>query len=157
MKAWPNGYVFFCYARQPAPPAYIIRFDMKVMKQLIIVIAFALVGNLLSYLLSLAHFPFPGSLIGLILLFVFLLTGLIKSDGISEVGQYFVDNMGIFFVPGTVLILNNLAILSEIWWKLTIIILASFIISFTATYWAVRLTLYLQDKHRQKKEASVND
>ena len=130
---------------------------MKVMKQLIIVIAFALIGNLLSYLLSLIHFPFPGSLIGLILLFVFLLTGLIKSEGIGEVGQYFVDNMGIFFVPGTVLILNNLAILSEIWWKLSIIVLASFVISFTATYWAVRLTLYLQGRHQKKKEAAIHD
>ena len=129
---------------------------MKVMKQLIIVVAFALVGNLLSYLLSLAHFPFPGSLIGLILLFVFLLLGIIKSESIHEVGQYFVDNMGIFFVPGTVLILNNLAILSEIWWKLTIIILVSFVISFTATYWAVRLTLYLQNRFKSKKQEEIS-
>ncbi len=130
---------------------------MKVMKQILIIIIFALIGNLLSYLLSLINFPFPGSLIGLILLFVFLLTGLIKSEGISEVGQYFIDNMGIFFVPGAILILNNIRILSEIWWKLAIIILVAFIISFTATYWAVRLTLFLQDKARKKKEVKEND
>ncbi len=127
------------------------------MKQILIIIIFALIGNLLSYLLSLINFPFPGSLIGLILLFVFLLTGLIKSEGISEVGQYFIDNMGIFFVPGAILILNNIRILSEIWWKLAIIILVAFIISFTATYWAVRLTLFLQDKVRKKKEVREND
>ena len=130
---------------------------MKVMKQILIIIIFALIGNLLSYLLSLINFPFPGSLIGLILLFVFLLTGLIKTEGISEVGQYFIDNMGIFFVPGAILILNNIRILSEIWWKLAIIILVAFIISFTATYWAVRLTLFLQDKVRKKKEVREND
>lgn len=127
------------------------------MKQILIIIIFALIGNLLSYLLSLINFPFPGSLIGLILLFVFLLTGLIKTEGISEVGQYFIDNMGIFFVPGAILILNNIRILSEIWWKLAIIILVAFIISFTATYWAVRLTLFLQDKVRKKKEVKEND
>ena len=127
------------------------------MKQILIIIIFALIGNLLSYLLSLINFPFPGSLIGLILLFVFLLTGLIKTEGISEVGQYFIDNMGIFFVPGAILILNNIRILSEIWWKLAIIILIAFIISFTATYWAVRLTLFLQDKVRKKKEVKEND
>jgi len=126
---------------------------MKILKQLVIVIAFALVGTLLSYLLSLIHFPFPGSLIGMILLFVFLLTGLIKVDSIHEVGQYFIDNMGIFFVPGAVAILNNLALISAIWWKLLIIILGGFVISFTATYWAVKLTLYLQDKVRAKKAA----
>ena len=126
---------------------------MKILKQLVIVIAFALVGTLLSYLLSLIHFPFPGSLIGMILLFVFLLTGLIKVDSIHEVGQYFIDNMGIFFVPGAVAILNNLALISAIWWKLLIIILGGFVISFTTTYWAVKLTLYLQDKARAKKAA----
>ena len=127
------------------------------MKQILLVVVFALIGNLLSYLLSLIHFPFPGSLIGLILLFIFLLTGFIKTDDIHEVGQYFIDNMGIFFVPGAILILNNLQILSEIWWKLVIIIIVAFVISFTATYWAVRLTLYLQGKHQQKMEAKNND
>lgn len=130
---------------------------MKIFKQLLIIVVFALIGNLLSYLLSLIQFPFPGSLIGMILLFIFLLVGWIKLDSIHEVGQYFIDNMGIFFVPGAILILNNLQLLSTIWWKLVIIILAAFVISFTATYWAVRLTLVLQDKHRAKKEAQNND
>ena len=130
---------------------------MKIFKQLLIIVVFALIGNLLSYLLSLIQFPFPGSLIGMILLFIFLLVGWIKLDSIDQVGQYFIDNMGIFFVPGAILILNNLQLLSTIWWKLVIIILAAFVISFTATYWAVRLTLVLQDKHRMKKEAKNND
>ena len=121
---------------------------MKIFKQLLIIVVFALIGNLLSYLLSLIHFPFPGSLIGMILLFIFLLIGWIKLDGVQDVGQFFIDNMGIFFVPGAILILNNLQLLSTIWWKLVIIILAAFVISFTATYWAVRLTLMLQDQHR---------
>ncbi len=130
---------------------------MKIFKQLLIIVVFALIGNLLSYLLSLIHFPFPGSLIGMILLFIFLLIGWIKLDGVQDVGQFFIDNMGIFFVPGAILILNNLQLLSTIWWKLVIIILAAFVISFTATYWAVRLTLMLQDKHRAKKEAKEHD
>ena len=31
----------------------------------------------------------------------------------------------------------------------------TFVISFTATYWAVRLTLYLQARHQKKKEAEA--
>lgn len=126
---------------------------MKILKQVLLIVAFALIGNLASYGLSLLHFPFPGSLIGMILLFLFLLTGWVKVGDIHDVGQYFIDNMGIFFVPGAILILNNLRLLSEIWWKLVIIILAAFIISFTATYWAVRLTLFLQDKFHNRKQA----
>ena len=129
---------------------------MKIFKQLILIITFTLIGELISYLLSLIIFPFPGSLIGMILLFVFLLFGFIKVDSIGAVGQFFIDNMGIFFVPGAVLILDKLEIISEIWWKLTIIILAAFVISFTATYFSVKLTLYLQNRKNMKKE-EVND
>ena len=125
---------------------------MKIFKQLVLIIAFSLLGILISYLLSLANINFPGSLIGMILLFVFLLIGIIKVDSIDQVSKFFIDNMGIFFVPGAVLILDKLEIISEIWWKLTIIILAAFVISFTATYFSVKLTLYLQNRKNIKKE-----
>ena len=124
---------------------------MKILKQLALVLAFTLLGNLLSYLIGLSGFTFPGSLIGMILLFVFLLIGLIKVESFSEVGQFFVDNMGIFFVPASIAILKQVELISQIWWKLLIIIFAAFIVSFTATYYSVKLTLYLQQKHHQKK------
>ena len=129
---------------------------MKIFKQLILIIAFTLLGVLISYLLSLANINFPGSLIGMILLFLFLLFNLIKVDSIDQVSKFFIDNMGIFFVPGAILILNKLEIISAIWWKLTIIILGAFVISFTATYFSVKLTLYLQNKRRIEKEDKID-
>jgi len=129
---------------------------MKIFKQLFLIIAFALLGVLISYLLSLANINFPGSLIGMILLFIFLLVGIVRVHSIDQVSKFFIDNMGIFFVPGAVLILNKLELISTIWWKLTIIILASFVISFTATYFSVKLTLYLQNRRRIKKEEKLD-
>ena len=126
---------------------------MKIFKQLILVLAFALIGNIISYLLGLINFPFPGSLIGMILLFVFLLFGFVKVEKISDVGQFFIDNMGIFFVPAAIAILKQIEVISEHWWKLLIILFAAFIISFTATYWAVKLTIFLQIRHQNKKKA----
>ena len=130
---------------------------MKIFKQLILIITFTLIGELISYLLFLANFPFPGSLIGMILLFIFLLFGFIKVDSIHEVGQFFIDNMGIFFVPASIAILKQVQLISEIWWKLLIIIFAAFLVSFTATFYAVKLTLYLQGKHQKKKETSPEE
>lgn len=130
---------------------------MKIFKQLLIIIGFTLIGVLISYLLSLAHINFPGSLIGMILLFIFLLVGIIKVDSIDEVSKFFIDNMGIFFVPGAITILNKLDVLNNVWWKLVIVILGAFIISFTATYYSVKLTLYWQNKYKKKKEGKKND
>jgi len=129
---------------------------MKVFKQLILIIGFSLLGVLISYLLSLGHINFPGPLIGMILLFIFLMFKIVKVDSFDSVSKFFIDNMGIFFVPGAVAILNQLELISTIWWKLTIIILASFVISFTATYYSVKLTLYIQYRIKKKKEGNIN-
>ena len=129
---------------------------MKIFRQLVLIIAFSLLGVLISYLLSLVKVNFPGSLIGMILLFIFLLFGLVKVDSIDQVSKFFIDNMGIFFVPGAVLILNKLELISAIWWKLTIIILCAFLVSFTATYFSVKLTLYLQNRKKIKREESID-
>ena len=130
---------------------------MKIFKQLVLIIAFTLVGNLLSYLLSLIHFPFPGSLIGMLLLFLFLLIGWIKMDSIHDVGQFFIDNMGIFFVPASIAILKQVELISQIWWKLIIIILGAFVISFIATYYSVKLTLYIQNRVSKQKETAKEE
>lgn len=129
---------------------------MKILKQLILIIGFSLLGVLISYLLSLGHINFPGPLIGMILLFIFLMFKIVKVDSIDSVSKFFIDNMGIFFVPGAVAILNQLELISTTWWKLTIIILASFVISFTATYFSVKLTLYIQYRIKKKKEGNIN-
>ncbi|MBO6285021.1 MAG: CidA/LrgA family protein [Bacilli bacterium] len=130
---------------------------MKIFKQLVLIIAFTLIGNLLSYLLSLIHFPFPGSLIGMLLLFLFLLVGWIKMDSIHDVGQFFIDNMGIFFVPASIAILKQVELISQIWWKLIIIILGAFVISFIATYYSVKLTLYIQNRVSKQKETAKEE
>lgn len=127
---------------------------MKIFKQLLIIIGFALAGTVVSYLLGLIHVPFPGSLLGMVFLFVFLMAGWIKAESIHDVARFFIDNMGIFFVPGAIGVLNNLALISAIWWKLVIIILAGFLVSFVATYYSVKLTLYLQNRYRQKREVT---
>ena len=130
---------------------------MKIFKQILWIAGFTLVGNVLSYLLSLIHVPFPGSLIGMILMFIFLCIGVLKQESIQDVGQFFVDNMGIFFVPAAIAILNQIQLLSAIWWKLLIIILAAFVVSFTATYYSVKLTLYLQNRHKKEPEQATEE
>jgi holin-like protein len=45
------------------------------------------------------HIPIPGSIIGLVLLFILLAAGIIRLDWIEEVSNFLLDNMGILFVP----------------------------------------------------------
>lgn len=122
---------------------------MKLLKQLALIASFSVIGEIISYLIKeiLAVF-IPGSLIGMIILFILLTTKVIKYDFVDDVGEFFVNNMGFFFVPVAVSIMNYFGILAPIWWKLLLIIIISFFLTFVSVGLSVKLTMLLQDKMR---------
>ena len=122
---------------------------MKLLKQLALIAGFSVIGEIISYLIKeiLAVF-IPGSLIGMIILFILLTTQVIKYDFVDDVGEFFVNNMGFFFVPVAVSIMNYFGILAPIWWKLLLIIIISFFLTFVSVGLSVKLTMLLQDKMR---------
>ncbi len=122
---------------------------MKLLKQLALIAGFSVVGEIISYLLKeILGIFIPGSLIGMIILFILLTTKLIKYDFVDDVGEFFVNNMGFFFVPVAVSIMNYFGILAQIWWKLLLIIIISFFLTFVSVGLSVKLTMLLQDKMR---------
>lgn len=122
---------------------------MKLLKQLSVIAGFSIVGEIISYLLKeLLDIFIPGSLIGMIILFILLTTKVIKYDFVDDVGEFFVNNMGFFFVPVAVSIMNYFGILVPIWWKLLLIIIISFFLTFVSVGLSVKLTMFIQDKLR---------
>ena len=72
---------------------------MKYVKQFMIIMIFSFLGEILHGLLP---FPVPASIYGLILLFLALLTGLIKEEQIKETADFLVEIMPILFIPAGV-------------------------------------------------------
>ena len=72
---------------------------MKSLVQCFWVLFFFAVGELIGMMIG--HF-LPGSVIGLILLFLALETKLIKPDKVDSVAKFLTLNMGLFFVPAGV-------------------------------------------------------
>ncbi len=56
--------------------------------------------------------PMPASVIGLVLLFIALCTGVIKLGQVEKVGTTLTNNIGFLFVPAGVSVINSLGILS---------------------------------------------
>lgn len=100
---------------------------LKLFKQLFLILLFSLLGEVLSLMIA-SVVAIPGSVIGMILLFLALHFHWLKIEQVDEVGTWLTDNMGIFFVPAGVGLITNFDILSTVWWQLLIIIIITVII-----------------------------
>ncbi len=75
---------------------------MKYLSQITLILAVSFLGELLGYIIPL---PIPGSIYGLVLLFILLLTGVIKLSQVKKTGDLLLSLMPIMFVaPGVGLI-----------------------------------------------------
>ena len=72
---------------------------MKYLGQIIIILAFSFVGEILSYLIPL---PVPASIYGILLLFAALVSGRLKVSSIRETSSLLIDLMPLMFVAPAV-------------------------------------------------------
>lgn len=80
------------------------------MKKIILIIIhifilylFNIVGTGIKEFLNLSV---PGSVIGLLLLFILLISNVLKVEWVEEGAQFFVNNLVFFFIPATVGVMN---------------------------------------------------
>lgn len=76
---------------------------MKYLTQFLRILFICFIGEVLKHLIPL---PIPASIYGLVLLFLALLTGIIKLEKIEETSQFLLDIMPLLFVPAGVGIMS---------------------------------------------------
>jgi len=72
---------------------------MKHLSQIVWIAAVSFAGELLNFLIPL---PIPGSIYGLVILFVLLLTGVLKTEQVKSVGDWLIALMPVMFIGPTV-------------------------------------------------------
>ena len=95
---------------------------MKSLVQCFWVLFFFAVGELIGIMIG--HF-LPGSVIGLILLFLALETKLIKPDKVDSVAKFLTLNMGLFFVPAGVGLITQVDLIKQYWAAIVISMVVS--------------------------------
>lgn len=93
---------------------------LKIIKQLFWIFLFSFIGEIISALIA-SFIAIPGSVIGMILLFLALQFNWVRVEQVDDVGTWLTDNMGIFFVPAGVGLMSNFGVLANTWWQLLII------------------------------------
>lgn len=94
---------------------------LQFIKGMIILIGLLLVGDILSDIFSI---PVPGSVIGMVLLFVCLVTSNTLSDDLEKTADGLIGHIGLLFVPAGAGISLYLTMIVENW---QVILLASFV------------------------------
>lgn len=95
---------------------------MKLYVQFMIILVFSFIGEAISNLL---HLPVPGSIIGLVLLFLALEFKIIRLRHIDVVGNFLLNNMTILFLPAAVGIMEKFNDIKDYLLPITIIILGA--------------------------------
>lgn len=95
---------------------------MKILKQCGWIFFFSLLGIGISNLLPIT---IPGSVIGMVLLFLALHFKWLEIEKVEQVGDWLVNNMAILFVPAGVGLMLNFDLLSSIWLELILIVVFS--------------------------------
>ena len=65
----------------------------------------------------------PGSILGMLLLFALLLTGVVKIEWLSPVTSLFLKHMSFFFIPLGVGLLGALDLIAPIWVEMTLLLI----------------------------------
>lgn len=123
---------------------------MSAMGEIALILMVCLAGEFVAALLPVA---FPASVISMVLLMVLLLCGVVKERQIQTVSNFFVVNMGLFFVPALVGILEYVELLKT---QLLAFVAVAFLttpIVYGVTAWTVQLLMGAMRKRGGKKDA----
>ena len=99
---------------------------MKIYFQFMYILLFSIVGEFLSTGLNL---PVPGSIIGMVLLFICLKFKWIRLRQIYDAGQFLIENMTILFLPAGVGIMSHWSSISKYWWQIAVIFLVAIVVN----------------------------
>ena len=130
---------------------------MNILKQWILVLMVYFLGEIVSKGLSL---PIPGNIMGMIFLFLFLVTGIIKLEKIENAAKSILDNLAFLFIPAGVGRMNYFGIISNyVAQILFIVVLTTFIVmsstGLTVQFVSKRMEATSAKKNKNK-EATVS-
>ena len=126
---------------------------MKILTQLALIFDITLLGSVISGYLPI---PIPGSVIGLILLFVLLNTRILKKEHIADTATFLIRNFSLFFIPSSLVLLTVLPdIMEELFFFLLVSILSS-ILTFLSAAYTVKWVNQFQQRMKAKKGGKPN-
>lgn len=99
-------------------------------KQFLFILVINFAGVIIQNIFNL---PLPGTILGMLILFVLLWTKVLKVESIEKVCDFLILNMIIFFLPPAVELLEYMALLKTGFLKIIILLVATTVITMIVT------------------------
>lgn len=101
--------------------------------------------------------PMPGSVVGLVLLFIALCTGIVKLGQVETVGTALTNNIGLFFVPAGISVINSLGVISSKPILIILLIIISTLLLLLCTGFTSQLFMKFSRKSDDTLEAAKSE
>jgi holin-like protein len=94
------------------------------------------------------HLPIPGSIIGMLLLFLLLLSGVVNERVLLDGSGFFLRHFSFFFLPLSVSAIVLGPYFIEFGWKLILILVGSGVVGFLATSLSAEVLIRWKEKRK---------
>lgn len=121
---------------------------MKYVREILWIIAFTLLGEVLNRLLKL---PVPAGVYGLFLMLLALLSGIIRLEDVEGAGNFLLDTMTIMFLPAAVGIMTVTELLRPVLLPYLIIIVLSTVLVMSVTGLIAEKILHYTENRRDRQ------
>lgn len=119
---------------------------MKYLKQFTVILGVCLLGELVRFVLPL---PIPASVYGLLLMLVFLLTGIIKLHQVETAADFLISIMSPMFIPAAVALMDQLSVLRAILLPFMVINFVGMVATFAVTG---RVSQFILNRKKGEKQ-----
>ena len=126
---------------------------MKYINQFLIILLISFLGEILKCLLPL---PIPASIYGMIILFLGLMTKVIKLESVKETGKFLIEIMPIMFIPAGVGLMITWGVLQPILLPVSIITAVTIITVMVATGWVSQIIIRKSGKKKDEFQLAKN-
>ena len=121
---------------------------MKYLRQFMVIMMISFIGELLHYFIPL---PVPASIYGMVLMFLALLTGVIRLEHVRETGKFLIEIMPLMFIPAGVGLMSSWSTLKPLLLPVAVITVVTIITVMVASGHTAQFILKRAEKREGKR------
>lgn len=108
-----------------------------------------------EFIVWITGIPVPSSIIGMVLLTISLKAGLVKPRHVEKLSNFLVHNLGFFFVPAGVGLMNCLGLIADQWIPIVGAAVGSTVVIIAVTGWTHSFMRKTVTRRQNKTKSAV--